>query len=143
MNNCKNACTQCGCSAPKQGHLLSQLTGNKAPICAAKKQYATLKNQEERRAEIRQHNIEALKEYIWNAKFMATFGLFMLLIPAALSVALWYDFSAFGVAVCACIWTAIFAILVARISSNRASDLQMFSDILERMESTVNEDLHV
>jgi hypothetical protein len=141
--NQSNQCAQCGCAAPKNGHLLSQLTSSKAPICAAKKQYAILKKQEERRAEIRQHNIEALKEYIRNAKFMTTFGVFMMLIPVALSVALRCDFSAFAVATAACIFAMIFAILVSRISSNRASDLQMFSDILERMDSTVNEDLHL
>lgn len=103
---------------------------------------SALIKQQERQTELRRHNIEALKEYIRNAKLIAALGVGLLLLPLGLGYALWCGFSAFNVAVLGCIFAGIFSILVALLSSHRASDLQTFSDILERMGSDVNEDLH-
>jgi hypothetical protein len=147
MSNCKNTCAQCGCKDMDIPAFSPDLIGqgkpkDKVQICPSKKQLATLKKQEARRAEIRQHNVEALKEHIKSAKFISVFCACLLVLPAALFYALWHQpDAAFWIAVCACIACTIIAAMGAVLSNYRASDLQMFSDILEDMDSSVDETL--
>lgn len=149
MSNCKNTCTKCNSEDIEIPNYSRELIGqrqdkpkDKAPICPTKKQLSVLKKQEARRAEIRRHNVEALKEHIGSAKFVAVFCACFLFLPAALFYALWHQpDAAFSIAICACIGSTIIAALGAALSNYRASDLQMFSDILEDMDNSVDETL--